>query len=363
MATLFFSGFETHDFSEWDSTGGTPTIETTIVNNGRASYKNDDSSDALVFASGAVRTTFAWRGYFYIETNAALDLSTLKNLVTFRDSSSVARARLRINATEKLNWIADGQENGSTSVPTDQWFRVDIVHDDGAGTTKIYLDGVLEIDGVETSGTIEEFQLQSGITAEAEVDALYYDDIRWDDVATLIGAGGTFALIPDANGADAWDTGGFGDIDDWLTGVHDGDTTEALVTAAGGAATDGVQAPAAVGIFSDGSIGAAKFIGVLKRGGGGASNQEIRARDHTPSNSDSGDLVMTQTYAYYTFDSPFSLPSVANLGSWEIGVVTAGTRNIEATAMAIMVDADPGTPPPDFGMFQRRTYPNVLLRM
>lgn len=342
MATpTFISGFETRDFQEWDATGGSPAIVTTGSRSGNCHAKFTSSGDYI--EHNTIGSTIADRYWcFYIKYSGTPPSSDTTFFKTITGTPADVMG-LTISTNGKLKETIIGTIEGTNVLSTGWENRVEITWTgSGDDIYRIYLNGTLEITTAAAVNAINFIRFVTDQTYDIEIDDLWIEQ-----TLTLLGDHKIVGLFPNANGSDAWDTGGYADVDDWITVVEDDTTTEALSTGSPSSATDNVQNTSVYSIGASDTVNAVVAAGVLARGNGGGSEHYLRITSHTPADDDSADLVLGGAYAFKSFVSTLTMPTPTQLDSWEVGGVTTGARQLEATATALMVDYSPVISTPD----------------
>ena len=183
MARRWSTGFELQSVTngmEWDTTVGSPTINTTIKRSGNASLRcNPTNSNAyLSYRYDSLFNTkdVYIRFYLYIATSTnALDIICMIREATF--STNICSIRLNSNRTLELwddfNAVQIGSDSSALNI--EQWYRVELFYDESDGSLNARINGTSFASG---TGSLEQFnnQIQVGCISSTIAD-LYFDDI------------------------------------------------------------------------------------------------------------------------------------------------------------------------------------------
>jgi hypothetical protein len=188
VALVFHSGFETNDFSEWNSTTGSPSIDATTKKTGSYAMRcNTSSAQAYAGGPGSI-TRFSL--YLYI---ASFPSST--TLIV--GSESVANVRL---GTTGILYLYDGntEEDSYSSLNTGQWYRIS-GSIDGSNNAKLFVDGIERCTTSAMSETY--FGASLGVISSVTAD-LYFDDWAQDSTASTADLGDirVQVALPESNG-------------------------------------------------------------------------------------------------------------------------------------------------------------------
>jgi hypothetical protein len=131
LSNAFRSGFETGDFSEWTSTTGTPTVQTTQKNSGTYAMKADPAVSEYVsktLASSYGSGTLFWR--FYIRP---LAFPSSDNQPIFRNLSSFGTSGAAVNldtdgTVDLNNDVAATSAAGAVALSLNTWYRFELRH-------------------------------------------------------------------------------------------------------------------------------------------------------------------------------------------------------------------------------------------
>lgn len=222
MARLWSCGFELQSVTngmEWDTTTGSPTIDTTTKRSGAASLRcNPTATTAYITHDYFTYPAFGdltlyYRFYLYIATST----DALDSIFVLRDDGNSAYISIRLNSNRTLelwkDYSTDAQiGSDSSALNTGQWYRIEVSATTG-GASHYLTDVVAKIDGVTfASGsgltisvnTGSTFDFQLGCITSTTAD-LYFDDIAINDESgsyqtSFPGAGQIGHLYPNAAG-------------------------------------------------------------------------------------------------------------------------------------------------------------------
>jgi len=215
VARLWSSGFELQtvgsagggSVGEWETTVGSPSINTTTKRTGAASLRcNPTAASAYLRHSLMTGTTTSahvyLRAYVYIATLPSANTM----LMGWIDTSPFGYG-VRLRTDGKLaiggtNSVLIGTASTIT-LSTGQWYRIELDYDDGTDLATCYVDGVsaCTLSGADTfGGTQAMFGLFDSCTAD-----VYFDDIAVNDNSGSVqnglpGAGSIVHLKPNAAG-------------------------------------------------------------------------------------------------------------------------------------------------------------------
>jgi chitodextrinase len=189
---VFSDGFESGDFTAWDSSGGL-VVETASVNSGSKAAEGD-TTNGDTFAKTALPSTYT-DGYARLWFNVVSQVSQV-NLLRLRDSGGNSIGYAYIDSTGLLGFHNDamGTNDLSGFSPGPGWHALElhIKTDASAGTVEIWVDNQLVADlsgtGLNTgAGPIASMQV-------GEVQSGRTYDVIFDDAAF-----GTARLGPEAD--------------------------------------------------------------------------------------------------------------------------------------------------------------------
>ena len=183
--TEFFSdGFESGDFSAWDSTTGSPSVQSSVVNSG--SYAMSATGTSNVYA----QKTFTDQTIVYIRFYArwtALDDTadgTRPLRVLGNDGSSglfVVRVQTSGISFYNVYGTNIGWHKYSTTMNTNQWHCIEVKIKGGSdGEYRLWLDGteVITLTGQDNSGMPDVDAIQVGLTKYSVTSTtVYIDDV------------------------------------------------------------------------------------------------------------------------------------------------------------------------------------------
>src|SRR3990167_327626 len=187
MARRYSTGFELQSVTngvEWDTTIGSPTINTTIKRSGSSSLRCNPTA-TTAYIQHRYGTTFATsnvyvRFYLYITTST----NALDTICIIRDGifpTNICSIRLNSNRTLEL-WddFASAQEGSDSSVlNTGQWYNIEFYYNENTAALDARIDGVSFATGTTSAG-LNNNQVQIGCITSTTAD-LYFDDIAIND--------------------------------------------------------------------------------------------------------------------------------------------------------------------------------------
>jgi len=209
MSRLFSSGFELQSVSngiEWDTTTGSPTINTTIKRSGSASLRSSViGAQAYIthqYAATAGITNSYYRFYLYVHT-ATDELDTIFLLNSAVTSTDIVSIKLNTNRTLELWKEGSGTVqlgSDSSALTADTWYRIELKVEGTTATA--YIDGASFATGTLNSGVLNRFDLGCITVTTAD---LYFDDLAINnDTGTvqngLPGAGSIVHIRPNGAG-------------------------------------------------------------------------------------------------------------------------------------------------------------------
>ena len=255
MARIYSAGFELQSVTngvEWDTTSGSPTINTTTKRSGSASLKcyvvNDSAWIRHQYALSAGITNSYYRFYLNIATSTS-DLDTIFLLYSASSATEIVSIKLNSNRTLEL-WkegVGTVQLGSDTSALTaGTWYRIEL---GVVGTTATaYIDGVEFATGTLNSGVPNRFDLGCVTTTTAD---LYFDDLAINNDSGTVhnglpGAGSIIHFKPNSVGdVNECTSGDYASIDE--TTPDDG-ATIAVMAGNGDLFDVGCQSHVEVGI-------------------------------------------------------------------------------------------------------------------
>jgi hypothetical protein len=177
---------------EWDTSAGSPEVETAIVHSGSASIKfaATGTAETIVHQPNADANNIVFV-QFYIYPTTLPDVAMY--LFEYADSAGSYLVKVQLEPDGQVVVYNDTTRvAGSTvALTTNAWTRVDIKYDDVTGNVlTVYFDGVQVVTG--TSGDVGGGgRIRIGIPASTTA-TFYVDDIKWNTNA----AGGTDTTTP-----------------------------------------------------------------------------------------------------------------------------------------------------------------------
>jgi len=190
---IFEDGFESGDFSAWDGTEATGTLEITSSPVYQGSYACKATITDYEYATpyknfASPPSTIYARFYVYLDTYS-VSSGGYVDLMSWRDVSAGSTfCSLRVYDTSRqLRLVYDGNtDTSSTTLDLDTWYCVEVkyVKSSGSGEYRVYLDGSEVTDlthtGLTTTRNAERLRLNrgsSGVTSAVVIhDCVVVDD-------------------------------------------------------------------------------------------------------------------------------------------------------------------------------------------
>jgi len=222
MARIWSSGFELQSVTsgvEWDTTTGSPAIDTTIKRSGTASLLINAASESLAHRFRAdAATKYFIRFYLYITSLPAFT-------VTICDSGDgfYMPIDMRLTSGGVLQMFDDediqiGSDSPALSIST--WYRIEISYDDSNVNNLV----TARIDGVDfvtdeigpdvANGGVARFGTLNAVAATFYIDDIAINDTSGSYQNSWPGAGSIVHMHPNAAGDAAATAGIFADIDE-----------------------------------------------------------------------------------------------------------------------------------------------------
>jgi hypothetical protein len=304
MARLWSCGFElqsTTSLMEWDTTTGSPSINTSTKRSGEAALRcNTTSTTAYIshrFRSNDLEDVYI-RFYLYIATSP----SVTTTISDYGDGSFQA-SKIRLRADRKLevtynNLTVSG--TGTTVLNTGQWYRIEYYYDETNNKVTLKIDGNTELNAVSNNDVGGGGFVRFGVIDSATAD-LYFDDIAINDTSgsfqnSWAGAGSIVHLNPSAAGDNAaWPRAGTDSGANWsqANSVPPNDATAYLNRSSGQPIDDHkVQDPTNRGIGSSDTI---TLVAVGVRGGSTSNTANTGRNLNLRLKSASGGTLATAT--------------------------------------------------------------------
>ena len=225
MACVNFSGWESGDNSEFRSSTGTNSVQTSVVRTGVYALQVNPTTSAVgnmrlggIRADGrpngemSVNSLYT-RFYFRIGTAPA---SSEEQFIEMADTGGSTKCYFTLNSSRQIKAYSNSGAliaTGATALSVDTWYRIEIQTSTGSGNQayEVKIDGTSEISGTMNQLTNQHGSLYIGkrTNLNSQTINFYYDDIYCDDSA-FPGAGQSVRLAPTANGATAQWTSGTG---------------------------------------------------------------------------------------------------------------------------------------------------------
>ncbi len=224
MARLWSCGFELQSATsgiEWNTTTGSPTINTSIKRSGAASLRvNPTAATAFirhkVMATGA--GTLFFRGYIYI-ASAPAGGTTIMSILA---STSAGGSMVLLNDRTLILINGAGTQIGSASaaIPLNEWHYIELSFIASAGTHTVTgkLDGTQFASGAGSAVTLIDSVWIGCI--DTDTADLYFDDLAVNDTTGSAqtgfpGPGSIVHMKPDGAGDNAQWASGAGGTNNW----------------------------------------------------------------------------------------------------------------------------------------------------
>lgn len=354
-----FTGFETGSNLEATQTGGTFSIQTSVVRTGTYALQTNPTGngtgffDLRAFNANGISTslnasTVTARFYFrYATKPAAWDE------MIARTEGTALKFELRLNSAGNLvayDSVPVSLSTGSTVLSADTWYRIDIKSGFGsAGDWEVRINGVSEMAGTGNLGVEVNRLVSIGKQLSRSGNSVdyFFDDFSISNTPTYPPDGQCKMMLPNANGAAQTFTIGAGT--DHYTAVNeippDGNTSYLVSDlTVGNAETEALQDSGTVGI--SGTVNVVKVVNSAARDG--ATNGTFRTRLRSgATNSDSGGANTGAGYNAYsrlleTDPATTAAWTVSALDSVESGGVEGETTDeSRLTFTSLMVDYTP----------------------
>lgn len=208
MARIWSCGFELQSATsgmEWDTTTGSPTINTTTKRSGAASLRCNPTA-ATAFIQQAILAADTTTAHYILRANIyiASAPSARTTLIGWSDSTYTVGIALNTNLTLVQSDGTAVSATTSSALSLNTWYRLELDYNDSTNVMVTYLDGV-QFDS--TTGTYDVgggHLAYFGVITAATTD-IYFDDLAVNDTTGtaqtgLPGAGQIVHLKPNAVG-------------------------------------------------------------------------------------------------------------------------------------------------------------------
>ena len=341
-ALVFHSGFEGGSTFEWSGSGtGTLSIQTGIKMTGAYAMRcNETMTTGYVTDTTATvrRMTF----YLYI--------GTAPSVLTTIVGSDTSGGRVRLTTARYLTLYDGGTLRGTstTQLSTATWYRISIGIAGGATTDWLAIDGTKEIQNVTVSALGAN---RIGVITMATTN-LYFDDVAIDNTFSTTDLGNIRVLLSLPNAAgnySQFDTPTpnathYLNVDDAPGAISDADYNQQAARAAA-YDTYHIQDASTIGIGTDDTINATRYLGRMMRGGGGAASHHLAVRDNGSDYTTA--VAATTSFAWYwRYDAVMPSDSQpwtqARFNSFEVGAYHGnGGQDTYISACMVMVAYTP----------------------
>ncbi len=335
-ALVFHSGFETNDFSEFQSTTGSPAVVSTHPNTGTYEMQCDTTGGAATSFAVPLGTTRRFTFYLYIATAPNVECTII-------GSDGFGAVRLK---TDRYIVLKDGaviEGTSTTQLSTGTWYRIS-VSPDTSNNCKVYINGTEEI---TTAAMANAISRSFGIRTSATAD-LFFDDYAGDNTDSTADLGDirTQVALPVGNGNqnDYDQTSGFGLCDNL---PDDSDFVEDDGADVARELFD-LTTMTTMGVSGD-TPEAINIIYRMDRDGGGGTDHGITARDNGTNNEtlNAGTAAWTQYSKYYaTLPTGGGAWTEARFDALEVGPYHLGAQNQRCSTVNVMLAYSPAAAPP-----------------
>lgn len=285
MAIVNICGFETGDFIECNSSGGTCSINSGTTRSGTYSLRVNPTTSDIGYveimplgsngnndSSGDTTITTPVYGRFYFRI-ASLPASN-EEFLSLYGNSGVLKMTLRVNSTGNIiaynNSGTSVLGTGSTALSTNTWYRIEVqCGSGGSAPWEVKIDGVTEISGLSNnlSANFRSWCLGKRNNRNNGSVDFYYDDASFSD-SGYPGRGGVRLMIPDSDGTTTNWTPSAGNRWECVNEIpHNGDTD--YIVYSGVAANNDVGLASAATSGISGTINSIKCVTVGRRASGG----------------------------------------------------------------------------------------------
>lgn len=374
MATLNFIGNETGDLSEYASSSGTVSVQSTVKRSGTYALRSNPTTTGTGFAvigtlaaSGAknvgdIATTACWaRFYFRYATKPAAGDEPIA-CIGFNTNVNNDLLELRINSSGQLaSYEGLGSSGtplallatGTTVLAANTWYLVEIKSDESDTADNVWevrIGGVAEISGtfVEENFLSSFLRLGKSVNRNGNTVDFFYDDVLISDSA-YPGAGQSGILVPNAAGNYQNATRGGADSGaNWsqCDEVPPNSDTDYVITDlnTAHAETEAMQPASTFSI--GGTINCVKAVAILKRDG--ATNGSVKLRTRSAS-TDTDASAFASTSAYLLIAKLFDLDpatgsawTTGGIDAAEVGILeNSAVNKTRMTVAYLMVDWTP----------------------
>lgn len=369
MAIVNICGFETGDFIECNSSGGTCSINSGTTRTGTYSLRVNPTTSDIGYveimplssngnndSSGdtTITTPVYARFYFRIATLPASN----EEFLSLYGNSGVMKMTLRVNSTGNIiaynNSGTSVLGTGSTALSTNTWYRIEVqCGSGGSAPWEVKIDGVTEISGTSNnlSANFRSWCLGKRNNRNNGSVDFYYDDASFSD-SGYPGRGGVKLMIPDSDGTTTNWTPSVGNRWACVNEIpHNGDTDYISHNSGSTNHNDvGLESTATSGI--SGSINAIKCVTVGRRASGGAVSStstyipKIVSNGIEVSPADVAGLNVT-TYNLFgvlseTDPDTSAAWTTTGLNAVQLRVTSNVSNVIRVTSMVLNVDFDSG---------------------
>lgn len=221
MSRIYTRGFELNTNTtgiEWDSTSGTPTIQTTTVRTGTYAGEIPSLTSGtakfwnLQFNTGDVSTAHWVRFYFRVHTSPNVNTTIFQYGNDAGSAQPVNVVLTTANQLQILNNLGVQVGSNSSTLNADQWYRVEVRYDPSGGATATIIEA--QIDGVDfvnspivsLATAVDNVSFGGNLKGETATTLdIFFDDIAINDGSGSFqngypGAGAVVRAAPNAAG-------------------------------------------------------------------------------------------------------------------------------------------------------------------
>lgn len=363
MAVLNFTGLESGDSSEAQSTTGTFSIQSSVVRSGSYALRVNPTTSATGnvrmakhSSEGVATTAFGvstlyHRFYFRVATAPSADE---EQMYVVLDDGGSDKCYLTLNSSRNIKAYNNAGSligTGTTVLSTNTWYRIELKTSTGSGSQAF----VVRIDGTDEFNTTANqltnnhgsVRLGKGTNLNSRSIDFYYDDWAVSD-SDWLGEGQCLRMAPDSNGSTAqWTTGtnssNYAEVDEVPT---DSDTTYLKTTAsAGDVHLVGLVSCATAGV--SGTINAVKAFARIRETTDVTTATRVRVRSSSTNNdtgtNNPGTSYVSRFNLLTTDPATSAAWTTSALDSVEIGVKEDNAVSTRCSTLALFVDFAPSS--------------------
>ena len=186
---IFNDGFESGDFSAWDSTAGSPSVQSSVVNSGTYAMSASGTSNVYAQKTFTDRTTVYIRFYArWTALDDTPDATRPLRVCGNNGSSGLFVVRVQTSGISFYNVYGTniGWHKYSTTMNADQWYCIEVKIKGGSdGEYRLWLDGteVITLTEQNNSSMPDVDTIQVGLTKYSVTSTtVYIDDVIVADI-------------------------------------------------------------------------------------------------------------------------------------------------------------------------------------